>query len=742
MAKAVQDNLQGYLAEKLWEMIPSIYRHEDGLAENPGVLRALVEILAEQAAVLRRSHDRLWEDQFIELCQEWAIPYLGDLVATRLLSSENTRGARVDVAKTIYYRRRKGTMRVLEELISDITGWDGVVVEEFRRVARTRHRLDPAPAPLAGRFSGTMPGGLADLRDGRAASLAGGPFDEFYHTADVRQHRGVDGRYGIPKLAFHLYRLRPYRLAGVTPFALTGGTRFTCDPSGRDIPLYMPRRRPENWDDWRSAREWELPAPISCPLLSHAEYVVAESTVQKLEDDHGLPAASAAKLRTLRGYRFPSEARLRDMLVKLDSPSLLSAGVYREILAASLVPDCGKAALLPSRQGADRWAVLTEEAPGTPVSASEAAAGDLSGWPIADPGKRLVIDPQRGRLQFYGTPPAPGSTVTYFSGFSGEIGAGSYNRPEVRTRGPALLPHISGGGAIPHHRIANDGVTQIDDSATYRDIGSKNLVQNLTLQAANQQRPYIRLTRHWVLRTPDDADAELLLDGLWLGSEGNWSVILRGDYERVVLRHCTFDPGGAQDASGSPIPHVPLVIQARIETLVVQDSILSRILTTASGVVENLVVEDSILDASDAGGIALRLPQGEVTLQRSTVFGKVDVNRLWASEALITGVVDVTDTQEGCFRFSAAPAGSRLPRPYESHVLDDVEGVFTSGQFGGPGYAQLSSTAPVELQRGAENGSEIGAFNRLLNPIRFDDLQVKVSEYMPFGLIPIFIFET
>jgi hypothetical protein len=124
------------------------------------------------------------------------------------------------------------------------------------------------------------------------------------------------------------------------------------------------------------------------------------------------------------------------------------------------------------------------------------------------------------------------------------------------------------------------------------------------------------------------------------------------------------------------------------------------------------------------------------------VFGKVDVNRLWASEALITDTVDVTDTQEGCFRFSAAPAGSRLPRPYESHVLDDVEGVFASGRFGQPGYAQLSSTAPVELQRGAENGSEIGAFNRLLTPIRFDDLRVKIDEYMPFGLIPIFIFET
>ena len=41
-----------------------------------------------------------------------------------------------------------------------------------------------------------------------------------------------------------------------------------------------------------------------------------------------------------------------------------------------------------------------------------------------------------------------------------------------------------------------------------------------------------------------------------------------------------------------------------------------------------------------------------------------------------------------------------------------------------------------------ENGSEIGAFSSLLNPIRLDGLRAKVDEYMPFGLIPVFVFET
>src|SRR5712664_4166098 len=102
MASTVNDKFKIYFTEKIREMIPAFYREEDGLADNPGVLRALVEIFAEQAATLRRSNDRLWDDEFIDLCDSWAVPYIADLVATRLVSSLNRRGRRIDVAKTIY----------------------------------------------------------------------------------------------------------------------------------------------------------------------------------------------------------------------------------------------------------------------------------------------------------------------------------------------------------------------------------------------------------------------------------------------------------------------------------------------------------------------------------------------------------------------------------------------------------------------------------------------------------------
>ena len=58
-------------------------------------------------------------------------------------------------------------------------------------------------------------------------------------------------------------------------------------------------------------------------------------------------------------------------------------------------------------------------------------------------------------------------------------------------------------------------------------------------------------------------------------------------------------------------------------------------------------------------------------------------------------------------------------------------------------YCQSSDGGLVDsMRRGAENGSEIGAFSGLLNPIKLASLQAKVEEYMPFGLIPMYIMET
>lgn len=745
MADVALDGFETYFVEKLWELIPGVYRHEDGIAQPPGTLRAVVEIMAAQAALLRRSHDRLWDDAFIELCDDWAVPYLADLVGTRLVSALNPRGRRVDVAKTIYYRRRKGTLAVLDQLTSDIAGWSGAVVESFRRLARARHGLDLPPNGFAGRFTGTPPGGWADLRAARTSELVGGPFDELHYTPDTRRSRGRAGRYGISKIIFHLLRLRDYEVEAAMPRALAAANAFTVDPSGRDTALFVRRNQTSDWDRWRPPREWELPLPMQCRVLGHAEYMLDESVIQALEaSPYNLGSAAANELRALRGRRFRSEKRLRETIAALPHGSqvLITSRINR-LLGLAITADSAKVTLVPD--------ALRIDVAGATLPRELIASGDLTDlsatalarWPSLAVDKTVVVDPLRGRMLFLSAPGGP-VRVTYHYGFSSEVGAGSYDRREVESRVPAAANRVHGGGAVLAAQITDNGVNQIDDSATYTALPDRAAVQALTLQAANQERPYVRLGADWLLDSGANANALIELDGLWLGASGApRSVVLEGSYETVTIRHCTLDPGGI-DAEGGIIPPVALVVTGSVERLVIERSIVAEVRTSGAGVIERLDVSDSIVDAANSAGTAIALQVGDVHVNRTTFFGHATVHRLWASELLAAGTVTVTDTQTGCFRFSGALDGSRVPRAYEAVTLSAAQlpSFFTSRRFGDAGYAQLSEAAPVSVARGAESRSEMGAFSALNGPIRLDSLQVKVDEYLPFGLVPLFPFET
>jgi len=724
-----RDAYQRYFTEKIWSLIPEVYRDEDGQALNRDVLRSVVEILAQQAVVLRRSHDRLWDDEFIELCDDWAVPYIGGLVGTRLASALNLRGRRVDVAKTIYYRRRKGTLRVLEELISDIAGWDGTVVEVFRRLGRMRHGLDPRPNLIPRHLA--QPG-WADLRNPNLMDLADSPFDVLAHTPDMRRHRGLDGRYNIPKLGFYVYRLRADLIAGVDPAQGPNSSAFTVDPSGRDIALFVPRDRADDWEQWSSAREWQLPAPMRCRLLNDAQYVIDERLITQLATTFALPAASIADLRSIRNIRFASEQRLRDTVASFVTPGpILAVNVFRALLAGALVADCGKFNLLPG-------AFRAESAPGVDIERERIAGGNLTNWSGSSTDKELIVDPERGRILYLVAPPAAGSSVSYWHGALGEIGAGTYDRREAILTPTVAV--IAGGGPIATAALDPAGVAQIDDSRTYGPVGNVGTVDEMVVQADNQQRPYVRIEADWELDTGANTESIFRLEGVWVGASGAFAIVFRGDYERIVIRHATLDPGGV-DAQGAAIDPVEIVIAGDVEELVIENSIAAAVRLDTGGLLTRLIIRDSILQSS-ASAMLLPLPATELKMERVTVFGDIDVNRLYASEALVTGLIDVTNTQDGCFRFSATLPGSRVPHPYESHFLPDTNHFFVSRRFGRPGYAQLSEAAPIVLHQGAENGSEIGAYSGLINPIRLHSLQAKVEEFAPFGLIPAFVFET
>jgi len=111
--------------------------------------------------------------------------------------------------------------------------------------------------------------------------------------------------------------------------------------------------------------------------------------------------------------------------------------------------------------------------------------------------------------------------------------------------------------------------------------------------------------------------------------------------------------------------------------------------------------------------------------------------------------VFVEKRQAGCVRFCYVAPGSRTPRRYHSQpdlalknldaagqaaVLARLVPAFTSLVFGQPGYAQLSPACAIEILTGAEDGSEMGAFDFLKQPQRQDNLSAGLKEFLRFGL--------
>ena len=67
--------------QRLYDLLPAVYRIRD--AERGEPLKALCGVLADQIAVLEENLAQLYDDQFIETCADWVVPYIGDLIGYR-----------------------------------------------------------------------------------------------------------------------------------------------------------------------------------------------------------------------------------------------------------------------------------------------------------------------------------------------------------------------------------------------------------------------------------------------------------------------------------------------------------------------------------------------------------------------------------------------------------------------------------------------------------------------------------
>ncbi len=138
--------------DHLYELLPAIYRLRD--AEQGYPLQALLRVIDEQVAVVREDIDQLYENWFVETAQDWAVPYIGDLVGYQPVFEAGEPGSaataqgqarnkilipRREVANTLRNRRRKGTLALLELLASDVAGWPARAVEFYKLLGWTQN---------------------------------------------------------------------------------------------------------------------------------------------------------------------------------------------------------------------------------------------------------------------------------------------------------------------------------------------------------------------------------------------------------------------------------------------------------------------------------------------------------------------------------------------------------------------------------------------------------------------------
>ena len=124
--------------QPLYERLPEIYRIKDAEQFPAGQLAAFLGVLDQVPAALRDNIEALYHDFFIDTCADWVVPYLADLLGTSHLSGDPWT-LRADVARTIFHRRRKGTLGAVESLAYTLSGWAAQSLELRNNLAWTQH---------------------------------------------------------------------------------------------------------------------------------------------------------------------------------------------------------------------------------------------------------------------------------------------------------------------------------------------------------------------------------------------------------------------------------------------------------------------------------------------------------------------------------------------------------------------------------------------------------------------------
>jgi hypothetical protein len=696
--------------DRLYDLLPVVYRQRD--EDQRHALRDLLRIIAEQVDLVEDDIAQLYENWFIETCQDWVVPYIGDLVGytmpagggAELLTCGRTRALapRRAVANDLRDLRRRGTLALLEELALDTGRFTARAVEYYTLLGRTQqinHR------DKRGRF--------ANLRDGEALDLLDGPFDTLAHTVDVR---GInppqpDGRHNIPTIGLWIWRLRSYSITHAPAYFVQRGGGyffFTFSALGNDGPIFTKARREP--DLATIAGEINVSTPIRRRALEHhtGDFYGTDKSFTIWIDDPQKPVPAgdiiAADLSDWE-YRPP------DGKVAVD-PKLGRIAVSKEPEAMWVTYHYGfsddvgaheSARTLTQPRGAKRYRVGTGQALVTIADA-------IKLWENEEPEHAVIEIVDSG---FY----TEAFDVEIPAYRTLQIRAANRCRPVIHV----LDYHPSRGEALnvvlnEHSRFTLDGILVVGRPLRAEGKGDK----------------------------PANA--------------------------RLVIRRCTFVPGWTIHPNCDPAApdESSLDLRNLRGRVTIERSILGSIAvmdeTTESEPLP-IWISDSIVDATSNDREAVVGPGASyawatLRIARCTLFGTIETHAIELAEnSIFTGVVRVVRRQMGCIRFCWVPPKSRTPRRYHCQpdlidaaaketakkknlpagpLIEDerrrVEPTFGSIRFAKPDYAQLAFDCAVEITEGADDESEMGAFHDSFLPQRIANLRARLDHATAAGM--------
>ncbi len=376
--------------DRLYQLLPAVYRQRDKALGEP--LRSHLQVIAEQVDIVEADIDQLYQNWFIETCEDWVVPYIADLIGYRPVAAagrpsdlDTPQGQarnrilipRREIANTIRYRRRKGTLALLELLAQDTAGWPARAVEFYKLLGITQSvnhlRLDR--------------GKTVDVRQGQTLDRLTTPFSTLAHTVDIRSiaSKHDPGRHHVPHVGLFVWRLNAYSVTQTPAYCLeeVGSNCYTFSVLGNDTPLYTkPVAEAEPTD---IAGELNVPAPIRRRAFEQ-RVVEADGRqrVQASADYYG-----EGKSVAIWAADWPSGS-------KATKTAAEQTGSAQEL---SLIP------------------------------ADKIIPADLSNWQYRPRPGFVAVDPELGRIVFPPSQlPRQGVVVSYHYGFSADVGGGEYDR--------------------------------------------------------------------------------------------------------------------------------------------------------------------------------------------------------------------------------------------------------------------------------------------------------------------------